>query len=87
MTTPMKQRAMAAMQKLTLLGMYNQDGTITSLGKFAAEFGSEPENAVLLWYANEFQVMEDALTIFAILERVQRSPQKNRESKTVICTR
>ena len=57
------------MQKLTLLGMYNQDGTITSLGKFAAELGSEPENAVLLWYANEFQVMEDALTIFAILER------------------
>ena len=66
MTNPMKQRAM---QKLTLLGMYNQDGTITSLGKFAAELGSEPENAVLLWYANEFQVMEDALTIFAILER------------------
>ena len=66
MTTPMKQRAM---QKLTLLGMYNQDGTITTLGKFAAELGSEPENAVLLWYANEFQVMEDALTIFAILER------------------
>ena len=66
MTRPMKQRAM---QKLTLLGMYNQDGTITSLGKFSAELGSEPENAVLLWYANEFQVMEDALTIFAILER------------------
>ena len=54
MTNPMKQRAM---QKLTLLGMYNQDGTITSLGKFAAELGSEPENAVLLWYANEFQVV------------------------------
>ena len=66
MTDPMKQRAM---QKLTLLGMYNQDGTITSLGKFAAQLGSEPENAALLWYANEFQVMEDALTIFAILER------------------
>ena len=30
MTDPMKQRAM---QKLTLLGMYNQDGTITALGK------------------------------------------------------
>ena len=66
MTDPMKQRAM---QKLTLLGMYNQDGTITSLGKFAAQLGCEPENAALLWYANEFQVMEDALTIFAILER------------------
>ena len=34
MTSPMKQRAM---QKLTLLGMYNQDGTITRLGKFAAQ--------------------------------------------------
>ena len=30
---------------------------------------ANPENAALLWYANEFQVMEDALTIFAILER------------------
>ena len=57
------------MQKLTLLGMFNNDGTITRLGKFAADLGSEPENAVLLWYANEFQVMEDALTIFAVLER------------------
>ena len=66
MTTTMRHRAM---QKLTLLGMYNQDGTITSLGKFAAELGSEPENAALLWCANEFQVMEDALTIFALLER------------------
>ena len=66
MTDPMKQRAM---QKLTLLGMYNQDGTLTALGEFAAKLGCEPENAALLWYANEFQVMEDALTIFAILER------------------
>ena len=66
MTKTMRHRAL---QKLMLLGMYNQEGTITSLGKFAAELGCEPENAVLLWYANEFQVMEDALTIFAILER------------------
>ena len=65
MTKPVRHRAM---QKLTLLGMFNNDGTITSLGKFAADLGSEPENAVLLWYANEFQAMEDALTIFAILE-------------------
>ena len=49
--------------------MFNNDGTITKLGRFAADLGSEPENAVLLWYANEFQAMEDALTIFAILER------------------
>ena len=49
--------------------MYNQDGDTTALGRFAAELGCEPENAVLLWYANKFQVMEYALTIFAILER------------------
>ena len=56
-----------ALEKLALLGMYNQDGEITELGRFAADLGCEPENAVLLWYANEFQVMEDALSIFAIL--------------------
>ena len=66
MTKPMRLRAV---EKLSLLGMYNQDGEITELGKFAAELGCEPENAVLLCYANEFQVMEDALTIFAVLER------------------
>ena len=66
MTDPMKQRAL---QKLTLLGMFNQNGAITPLGEFAAKLGCEPENAALLWYANEFQVMEDALTIFAIMER------------------
>ena len=66
MTKTMRHRAL---QELLLLGMYTQDGTITSLGKFAAELECEPENAVLLWYANEFQAMEDALTIFAILER------------------
>ena len=48
MTKPMRHRAM---QKLTLLGMFNNDGTITRLGKCAADLGSEPENAVLLWYA------------------------------------
>ena len=43
MTKTMRHRAM---QKLTLLGMFNNDGTITSLGKFAADLGCEPENAV-----------------------------------------
>ena len=67
MTKPMRLRAH---DKLSLLGMYNQDGDITKLGEFAADLGCEPENfeAVLLWYAKEFQVMENALTIFAILE-------------------
>ena len=70
-----------ALQKLLLLGMYNQDGTIMSLGgKFAAELGCEPENAVLLRYANEFQVMEDALTIFAILERGPSFTTKEEEN-------
>ena len=78
MTKPMKQRAM---QKLMLLGMYKQDGTITALGKFAAELGCEPENAVLLWYANEFQVMEDALTIFAILARGPNFTSKEQRIK------
>ena len=78
MTKTMRHRAL---QKLMLLGMCHQDGTITSLGKFAAELGCEPENAVLLWYANEFQVMEDALTIFAILERGPSFTTRERRMK------
>ena len=78
MTKTMRHRAL---EKLSLRGMYSQDGTITSLGKFAAELGCEPENAVLLWYANEFQVLQDALTIFAILERGPSCTSKERRMK------
>ena len=78
MTKPMRLRAL---EKLSLLGMYNQDGDITELGRFAADLGCEPENAVLLWYANEFQVMEDALSIFAILERGPSFTTKERRIK------
>ena len=78
MTKPMRLRAL---EKLSLLGMYNQDGQITDLGRFAVDLGCEPENAVLLWYANEFQVMEDALTFFAILERGPAFIAKERRVK------
>ena len=51
--------------------LIKEDGELTNLEKFAAELGCQPENAALLWYANEFDVMEDALTIFAILDKGQ----------------
>ena len=58
-----------AHEKLFLLGMVNRESELTGLGKFAAEIGCQPENAVFLWYAHEFGVMEDALTIFAALRK------------------
>ena len=60
--------------------MVDKKGELTDMGEFAAELGCQPENAALLWYARKLEVMEDALTIFAILERGQ-GPAKERRIK------
>ena len=68
-------------EKLFLLGMIDRTGELTTMGAFAAELGCQPENAALLWYARKFEVMEDALTIFAIMERGQGLLAKERRVK------
>ena len=47
-----------AHEKLFILGMVDRKGELTDLGTFAAELGCQPENAVLLWYARKFEVLE-----------------------------
>ena len=78
MTYAMRSRAH---EKLFILGMVDRQGELTELGRFAADLGCQPENAVFLWYARKFEVMEDALTIFAILERGQALTSKERRMK------
>ena len=61
-----------AHEKLFILGMVDRKGELTELGTFAAELG------LLLLYARKFEVVEDALTIFAMLERGQTLTSKER---------
>ena len=68
-------------EKLFLLGMIDRKGELTNMGAFAAELGCQPENAALLCHARKFEVMEDALTIFAIMERGQGLLAKERRVK------
>ena len=68
-------------EKLFLLGMIDRQGELTNMGAFAAELGCQPENAALLWHARKLEVMEDALTIFAIMERGQALLAKERRVK------
>ena len=68
-------------EKLFLLGMIDRKGELTNMGAFAAEFGCQSENAALLWDTRKFEVMEDALTIFAIMERGQGLLAKERRVK------
>ena len=68
-------------EKLFLMGMVDRKGELTEMGAFAAELGCQPENAALLWHAKRLEVMEDALTIFAILERGQGLATKERRVK------
>ena len=68
-------------EKLFLLGMIDRQGELTNMGAFAAELGCQPENAAFLWHARKLEVMEDALTIFAIMERGQALMAKERRAK------
>ena len=59
-----------AMEHLWLNGMVGSDGELTPLGKFTADMEpSDPENAALLWYANKFNVLREAVAIYVILTR------------------
>ena len=68
-------------EKLFLMGMIDRQGELTSMGTFAADLGCQPENAAFLWHARKLEVMEDALTIFAMLERGQALVAKERRVK------
>ena len=49
------------MEHLWMNGMVGSDGELTPLGKFTADMEpSDPENAALLWYANQFNVLREA---------------------------
>ena len=63
------------------MGMVGKQGELTEMGAFAAELGCQPENAALLWHAKKLEVMEDVLTIFAVLERGQGLTAKERRVK------
>ena len=59
-----------AMEHLWVNGMVGSDGELTPLGKFTADMEpSDPENAALLWYANKFNVLREAVAIYVILTR------------------
>ena len=51
-------------------GMVGNDGELTKLGKFAADMEpTDPENAALLWYGNQYNVLREAMAIYVILTR------------------
>ena len=59
-----------AMEHLWMNSMVGIDGELTPLGKFAADMEpTDPENAALLWYGNKFNVLREAIAIYAILTR------------------
>ena len=59
-----------AMEHLWMNGMVGSDGELTPLGRFTADMEpSDPENAALLWYANKFNVLREAVAIYVILTR------------------
>ena len=63
------------------MGMIDRQGELTTMGSFAADLGCQPENAAFLWHARKLEVMEDALTIFAMLEKGQALVAKERRVK------
>ena len=59
-----------AMEHLWMNGMVGNDGELTKLGRFAADMEpTDPENAALLWYGNQFNVLREAMAIYVILTR------------------
>ena len=50
--------------------MVGTDGELTKLGRFAADMEpTDPENAALLWYGHQFNVLREAVVIYTILTR------------------
>ena len=59
-----------AMEHLWMNSMVGTDGELTQLGKFAADMEpTDPENAALLWYGCNFNVLREAVAIYLILTR------------------
>ena len=59
-----------AMEHLWVNNMAGADGELTKLGRFAADMEpTDPENAALLWYGHQFNVLREAVVIYVILTR------------------
>ena len=53
-----------AMEHLWVNNMVGTEGELTKLGRFAADMEpNEPENAALLWYGHQFNVLREATVI------------------------
>ena len=59
-----------AMEHLWLNNMVGTSGQVTKLGRFAADMEpTDPENAALLWYGHQVNVLREAVVIYTILTR------------------
>ena len=59
-----------AMEHLWVNNMVNTDGELTKLGRFAADMEpNDPENAALLWYGHQFNVLREATIIYVLVTR------------------
>ena len=59
-----------AMEHLWVNNMVNTEGELTKLGRFAADMEpNDPENAALLWYGNQLNVLREATIIYVLVTR------------------
>ena len=59
-----------AMEHLWVNNMVNTEGELTKLGRFAADMEpNDPENAALLWYGHQFNVLREATIIYVLVTR------------------
>ena len=59
-----------AMEHLWVNNMLGTHGELTQLGRFAADMEpTDPENAALLWYGHQLNVLREAIIIYTILTR------------------
>ena len=50
--------------------MVTTEGELTKLGRFAADMEpNDPENAALLWYGHQFNVLREATIIYVLATR------------------
>ena len=59
-----------AMEQLWVNNMVTTEGELTKLGRFAADMEpNDPENAALLWYGHQFNVLRKATIIYVLVTR------------------
>ena len=59
-----------AMEHLWVNNMVTTEGELTKLGRFAADMEpNDPENAALLWYGHQFNVLREATIIYVLVTR------------------